>query len=233
MAQAHIQHHNSVVLLPPANKITDPHPNGVSLFIAVDGGRKQGLAKNQRSKLRPFSPTGQIQKKHVFFRLHSSSRQCVSQRRNQETPASKSYFAWGCDAMKSTADLMESIFSASLSGISKLNSSSKAMTISTLHMPFKFSIHRTNANIAWQWKCHCNNKTIKRKMRVDKRNMKCWHVVHHTNCHLKFLTVRNKIQCLYVSQPYKRYLYAYMQNKFGSRKKNWFETTKFVNNILI
>ena len=54
------------------------------------------------------------------------------------------YFAWGCEDMKSMARLMELILSASLSGISNWNSSSRAITISTLS-------RLSNPRSLWKW----------------------------------------------------------------------------------
>ena len=85
-----------------------------------------------------------------------------------------SYLAWGCDAMKSTAWLIEVILSASLSGISNPNSSSSAITTSTVS---KLS----NPRSFWKWAAGVTWKNENKRFKFVENWLKqlTWHIKHH------------------------------------------------------
>jgi hypothetical protein len=88
----------------------------------------------------------------VHLQADLSSRTEVNERYRFTAGDASYHFACGCEAMKLTATLMVSILSsASLSGISNLNSSSKSMTSSTAS-----KLSRPRSFLKWASGVNCN-----------------------------------------------------------------------------
>lgn len=243
------------LLSSPANRIIDPQPTGVSLFIATDGGREQRLAigehKNQRSKLGSFTyweKTGPFRGAFVLKTMRVKRGEprnrckqillCLRMRGDEVNcwfdginllclivgDLEAEFFLKGHDDLDRVQAvqpqvLLEMRIRRHLQDLAetleRTSSSLKHLTTNITNSEKQhYTCHsssvvqRSNATIDGQYKCHCESATIKQ---LNGNACRHWtenagmQAVHHTICRLKFLTVRNKIQRLFISQPYKRY----------------------------